>query len=422
MRPFQNFAGRDASADRPEPELARCFYEQRPHLAADVDMLRQLIATVESVNNLPAPQWAQWYGITLDFKPDLILELGRGRGNSTALFCLAGQRLSTVEIVSVCLSGEWIVDVASKVGRILGAAALRRLDARMADIATVDYERIIADHRRVLVLWDAHGFEIADVVLGQILPALVGREHLVLMHDIIDNRYAESVGRAYKPGLWRPRASPGDEANGDFVNIGWMSSFFEQIIPLVDFSARNDVAIGSGEHEWHRFFDPHPDRTQEMLDALGPDLFSLEARWSFLSLSGKAGPWHFPTVASRLSWPNVVEVALDGGGRLPVTVRTEPTPWGYAATFVWRPMSAVPADRQVFMRVRLRVDGGTIGIGVLDRAGSVFIERKAVAPGDAPVDVVLRVGDPACAGLLVVQTWAAPDPALVQIEAVSLEW
>jgi hypothetical protein len=72
--------------------------------------------------------------------------------------------------------------------------------------------------------------------------------------------------------------------------------------------------------------------------------------------------------------------------------------------------------------VRLRVDGSTIGIGVLNRSGSEFIERRAIAPGDATVDVMLDVGEPAHAGHLVVQSWAAPVPGLARIEAVSLEW
>jgi hypothetical protein len=424
LRPFQSSPGRDTGSDRPSQlDVAGYFYQQRRQLAGDAGTLRKLIAAVESVGNLAPSQWAQWYGITLGFQPDLILELGRGHGNSTAMFCLAGERIRDVEIVSVCLSGDWIVDVAAKVERIVGAAALRRLDARMADIATVDYERIIAAHQRVLVLWDAHGFEVAEVVLGQILPALVGREHLLLMHDIIDNRYADDeVTRAYTAGLWKPRPSPSAVAFGSDFNIGWMRSIFEQIIPLSDFSARNDVEIGSGEHEFHRFFDPHPERVEQMLDALGPDLFSLAARWAFLSLSGRAGPWFFPTVDARLPRPNTVDVAVDGYPSMPINLRIEPTPWTYAATLTWRPVSESQAGRRTRMRVRVHVEGSTIGIGLLNRTGGEFIERKAVAPGDAAVDVILNVGDPSLAGLLVVQSWAAPVPGLARIEAVSLEW
>jgi hypothetical protein len=422
LRPFQHSPGRDISRDRPpQVDVARHFYDQRKQLAEDAGTLGQLIAVVDSVDNLAPPQWAHWYGLTLGFEPDLILELGRGRGNSTALFCLAGVRLPRVQIVSVCLSGDWTADVAPKVEGIVGPAVFRRLDARTADITTVDYQRVIGDHRRVLVLWDAHGFDIAEVVLGQILPALVDREHLLLMHDIIDNRYAEDVTRAYQ-GVWRPRSSPAAAATGD-LNIGWMRSIFEQIIPLADFSVRNDVEIGSGEHEYHRFFDPFPERRKEMLDALGPDLFSLSARWAFLSLSGRAGPWYFPPVPSGSSFSHSVDVAIEQVDRMPLVVQTEPTPWAYARTLVWRPVLPVPSDRRMVMRIRVRVAGSTVGVGVLDRTGRQFVDRKAVAPsGDESVDVLLNLADPGAAGVLVVQSWAAAAAGRASIDAVSLAW
>src|SRR5262249_45547690 len=113
-------------------ELPRYFYDQRRALAEDAGTLRRLIATVDSVENLAPPQWAHWYGVTLGFQPDLILELGRGRGNSTALFCLAAARLAQTRIVSVCLSADWIVEVAEQVEQIVGSEVFSRLDARIA--------------------------------------------------------------------------------------------------------------------------------------------------------------------------------------------------------------------------------------------------------------------------------------------------
>jgi cephalosporin hydroxylase len=45
----------------------------------------------------------------LEFKPDLILELGRAMGNSTAAFTNAANLLgpSACRVLSLCLSYEW---------------------------------------------------------------------------------------------------------------------------------------------------------------------------------------------------------------------------------------------------------------------------------------------------------------------------
>ena len=42
----------------------------------------------------------------------------------------------------------------------------------------MDYQRLFEGSERVLLLWDAHGFEIAEMVLGRILPLIADRPHL----------------------------------------------------------------------------------------------------------------------------------------------------------------------------------------------------------------------------------------------------
>src|SRR6185437_12560774 len=179
-------------------------------------------------------------------------------GNSTALFTQAASRLGGTKVVSLCRSSEWMTTVAADVEKIVGAAWFDNLDARLADILGADYAAIIGDHRRVLVFWDAHGFEIAEVVLGEILPRLVDREHLLVMHDISDNRYA-AVSRAYHGPLWKGiKWQQRTQAWKSRVNIGWMNSIQDQVIALADFSWRNRVDIGSADHQYAMYFDAHP--------------------------------------------------------------------------------------------------------------------------------------------------------------------
>src|SRR6185295_418704 len=127
--------------------------------------------------------------------------------------------------------------------------------ARIVDILDVDYEQLLAGAGRVLLLWDAHGFEIAETVLGRILPLIAGRPHLVLMHDIVDNRYAP-LPRSYEAQpIWKGSTwNAGGGPSAARVNIGWMNSLQDQVVAIADFAWRNDLEIGSADHAYAQFF------------------------------------------------------------------------------------------------------------------------------------------------------------------------
>src|SRR5262245_14477561 len=184
-------------------DVAQCYYDQRHAIARDLERLKALREVTGTAGDLTLPQWTQWYGLTLGYQPDLIIELGRGRGHSTALFTQAAERLGSTRVVSLCISPDWLDDVAPRLKRIVGASWFERLDARRTDILAVEYAQIIGGAKRVLVLWDAHGFDIAEVVLGVILPLLRERDHLVVMHDISDNRYSIHDRSYEATPLWK---------------------------------------------------------------------------------------------------------------------------------------------------------------------------------------------------------------------------
>jgi hypothetical protein len=296
-----------------------------------------------------------------------------------------------------------------------------RVDARMADIIAADYASIIGSAKRVLLLWDAHGFEIAEIVLGEILPRLAEREHLVLLHDISDNRYA-GVSRSYggQP-LWK--GSKWQERTGAWnsrINIGWMNSIQDQVIALADFSARNDIEIGSADHEYATFFRQHADYADEMHRTIGEEMFSTIAHLAFLSLSGKSGPFYFPAVIARRSRGNRTDVVIDEVKKLPAALSTAAQAWAYAAAWTWRPAAAIPTGTDACLRVRVRVDGGAIGVSLLSRDEKSFVESKIVGAGST--DVLLPVSDPAQPGRLVVHAWELPIPAKVTIDDVCVVW
>ena len=430
VKPFCGVPGRDVNRDRPSTfQLAQYYYDQRFRIAEDEAVLRKLIAAVDWITDLGPAQWAQWYSVALGFAPDLILELGRGFGNSTAVFAQAARRLGRrkwtkrTKIVSLCRTGDWASLVAPRIAQVVDKAWFANVDARRTDILSADYGEIIADHKRVLVLWDAHGFEIAELVLGDILPRLAGRHHLVLMHDISDNRYAHLPrsygGQPLWKGLkWQQRAGARDSR----VNIGWMNSMQEQVIALADFSARNDVEIGSADQEYSEFFAAHPAYGDEMRHLLGGDFFSVIGHWAFLSLTGKEGPFHFPAVSGGRAATNRCDIVTDELPRLPATIVTDAVPWAYASTFAWRPAAQPPPNVPTWIRCRLRVDGGVIGVSLLSPDEQVFVDSQVVSSAAKPVNVLLLAPDLTERGRLVIHTWDTPVPARVRIDDLSLVW
>jgi hypothetical protein len=431
-RPFHNVPGRDVEKDRPPDfDIARYYYEQRASLAEDAGTLNALIAAIDAEYDLTPGQWAQWYTSALGFQPDLIVELGRASGNSTALFCQAAARLRRARVVSLCNSKQWFDRSLPRVTPLVSREWLDRLDARIADILDVDYGALFAGAGRVLLLWDAHGFEIAEIVLGRILPLIVDRPHLVLMHDISDTRYA-GVSRSYEgQPLWKGSAWQQITKNRDSrVNVGWMNSLQEQVLAISDFATRNDLDVGSADHEYAQYFAAWPNHADEMHRLLGERFFSTAAHWAFLSLAGKTGPFYFPAVQRRYRHECTVRMTEIYPARwwfsravaLPRAIRTGEVPWAYAAVMSFKPARTVPPQADASLRVRLHVSGAAAGIGVLSPDQSSFVASKRVMPSIESQIVLLPLPDLAGAGPLVIHAWDEPAPARVQLEDIAIVW
>jgi len=139
-------------------------------------------------------------------------------------------------------------------------------------------------------------------------------------------------------------------------------------------------------------------------------------------LTGKSEPFEFPGVRTRQAFARTCGIDVDGVGSLPIVVETPAEPWGFGASWKWRPVVPVPDGAQAWLRIRFHIDGASIGVGLLGRNGRDFMERRAVSPSSAPTDVLLPLADPSDPGLLVVQTWATPAPARIRIEAMAVVW
>jgi glycosyltransferase involved in cell wall biosynthesis len=132
-----------------------------------------------------------------------------------------------------------------------------------------------------------------------------------------------------------------------------------------------------------------------------------------------------------LSTSTIVPLELEGfvpdSGRLlqeadgRIAIVTAPRAWAYGARLTLSLQGgAEEAERHAYVCVRARVEGSTVGIGVLNRAGDRFLDRRSLDPSEGTIELRLRIPELQEAGDLVVQTWAAAEPGRVHVEAVEL--
>jgi hypothetical protein len=143
-----------------------------------------------------------------------------------------------------------------------------------------------------LVFWDAHGFDIAECVLGRILPIVATVEHLVIMHDLSDTRYSSEEHLEYgEYGLWK-----GNNWSGPRLKLGIIDSAVEQSIAVLDFATRNHITLDSADHSFHTALTP--EQQSEMREQLG-ELFDSQGHWFYFSLNERPGPYKFPRYSSQ---------------------------------------------------------------------------------------------------------------------------
>src|SRR5262249_60970035 len=97
------------TASPPPPTPAQAYWEQRRALREADGRLVALEEAVNAPRDLSPNQWAQLLAFALEFRPTLILELGRGLGNSTCVFTEAANRLpgGFCRVLSLCLTDYW---------------------------------------------------------------------------------------------------------------------------------------------------------------------------------------------------------------------------------------------------------------------------------------------------------------------------
>lgn len=277
---------------------AGAYWNQRFELLSTKNRLAALFKAVGSANELGFYQWAQLYSFAREFQPNLILELGREMGNSTCVFTEAANSLegiSDCRVVSICWSDTFSKTTVPRLRDrgLVDEHWFKRLECRQADILDMDYGALLSPFKRIMVFWDAHGFEVAGCVLGRILPVIQGKEHYLLMHDLSDQRYMSKDSFAYDGNdIWA-----GDSHGDARLILGHVNSAVAQSIAIVDFCSRNDLDLESADHTFHQEL-VESGKADEMRRMLGEEMFSLQGHWFYLSLNAHGGPFTFPGITS----------------------------------------------------------------------------------------------------------------------------
>jgi hypothetical protein len=271
---------------------AFCLDRQLEPAIAFRPRLDRIRTIANEPGNLNVLQGLQLYALCLDYRPDVIVEVGRGYGNSTCVFASAIATAGHGRFVSFDLDNLWHDRTVPRLRASELAAILPHVEARTQDISTADFGPLIGDATKVFVFWDAHGWEAADGVLCRLMPAIALKRHIVACHDVSDSRHVE-VHRGYDGRFfWR---GPDTKDISARYNIGWVNTQEPQFLPLMDFLWRNDCEMHSADQDLVQWRRDHQVRQAEIERAIGADVFAAGCHWAYFSLNEARAPLVFPT-------------------------------------------------------------------------------------------------------------------------------
>jgi hypothetical protein len=185
--------------------------------------------------DLPLEDWVQLYELSCAFRPDLVLELGRGYGNSTCIFTEAAHEIPC-RVISIGFDSEqaWETRTAPRLLPAVGAAWFEPLRVLQEDLTKVDYRPLLDGCNRALVFWDAHGNDVADAVFDRLLPELPP-SNLIVVDDIWSTPERYGLRAEYQAGPF------------------W--SLFEELPPLWQYLSNRGIDYDPGDR-WITFSAP----------------------------------------------------------------------------------------------------------------------------------------------------------------------
>jgi hypothetical protein len=293
-----NFEGRAPPAQRTDVKMsaqsippfspARALWDNRNELARAWSELKAIRGHLQDMMGGPRDfgqaQSLQLASMVYDFKPDLIVELGRGYGNSTCAMAFAAKlmRPQPCRFVSLCLSDAFNKQSLPYLkSHLKDPGVLDPVEAIETDILNFDFAPVIGPAKRVFVFWDAHGFDVAQTILVRLLRPLRERPHVAVIHDMADLTYMpEELKQFGSDPKWYPYGTAGPK-----YILGTVGAQYEEGIALVDFASRNRMTLASAESSYFR--DLTEAQARELETQFGDD-FSRYGFWYYFSLNGLA--------------------------------------------------------------------------------------------------------------------------------------
>jgi len=151
-----------------------------------------LAALVDSSNDLLAEHWLRLYerACALSAQPDLLLQVGRGCGDSTVVLTRAANWLGA-RFVSVRFDGPPAFETVTCPNSCLWSAKSGESTLVVVQADVREYTRPTCE--RCFLFWDALGTDVAETMLNRVIPAL---PRGVVVHDI---RTVAEVERSPRP-------------------------------------------------------------------------------------------------------------------------------------------------------------------------------------------------------------------------------
>jgi hypothetical protein len=232
------------------------FFEM---MSKHVDRLAAIAPTIDRIIDaldarqlgINKPQALALAACVLDRKPNLILDLGTGLGTSASVFALAsGIYCLRCQVCTFDLDERRDAYVEPRI-RSLDRSQWDPIAYYVEDIETFDFARLARAAKNTVVFWDAHGHAVARGVLCNLMPLIADNRHLVICHDMADNRLHmpnSYEGKTPWCGMddWYRAASARAR-----VNLGWVNTIVDQVIPILDFCHRNEIEFHSVDHDVH---------------------------------------------------------------------------------------------------------------------------------------------------------------------------
>jgi cephalosporin hydroxylase len=182
--------------------------------------------------DLPLENWSELYELTVAFRPDAVLELGRGWGNSTCVFTEAANTVGC-RVVSIGFDAEhaWKTRTAPRLQQVIEESWFAPLTVVQDDITTLDFRPLLQGSDRTFVFWDAHGADVAEAIFSRLVPKLPLKNKVVI-DDIWPSPERYGLRAEYKAGpLWSP---------------------FEEVLAVWDYLAERQIEFEIGDR-WISF-------------------------------------------------------------------------------------------------------------------------------------------------------------------------